>query len=244
MARPNPYADGERLEVAGSPVRLRVSTRARRVSLRIDGLNREVIATAPSIRRLTDAASFAAERADWMARELAKLPAKQGLDRLKWLRVFGEPLTVEHVGLRASIVPATGDQPGRLILPADPARGPGALTRLMKRHALDALTARTAIYCDRLSRPLPAVSITDARTRWGSCRAATANTPAVIRYSWRLALAPFAVADYVAAHESAHLIEANHGPKFWALVKTLCGDPAPHRTWLRTNGPALHAFGR
>ena len=53
-----------------------------------------------------------------------------------------------------------------------------------------------------------------------------------------------AVADYVAAHESAHLIEANHGPKFWTLVKTLCGDPAPHRAWLRTNGPALHAFGR
>src|SRR5665647_1090088 len=104
MARPNPYADGERLEVAGSPVRLRVSPRARRVSLRIDGLNREVIATAPSLRRLTDAAAFAAERADWMARELAKLPARQGLERLKWLRVFGEPLTVERAGLRASIV--------------------------------------------------------------------------------------------------------------------------------------------
>ena len=52
------------------------------------------------------------------------------------------------------------------------------------------------------------------------------------------------VADYVAAHECAHLIEANHGPRFWALVHGLVGDHAPHRDWLRREGARLHAFGR
>ena len=91
-----------------------------------------------------------------------------------------------------------------------------------------------------MSRPVPP-------DPWSALRARTPARiakPASIRYSWRLALAPFAVADYVAAHECAHLIEANHGPRFWALVDRLFGDPAPHRGWLRAHGTELHAFGR
>ncbi|MFY8209810.1 MAG: YgjP-like metallopeptidase domain-containing protein, partial [Caulobacter sp.] len=48
---------------------------------------------------------------------------------------------------------------------------------------------------------------------------------------------------YVAAHECAHLIEANHGPRFWALCEQLIGDPAPHRAWLRAHAAELHAIG-
>jgi hypothetical protein len=56
-------------------------------------------------------------------------------------------------------------------------------------------------------------------------------------------MAPFAVADYVVVHECAHLLEANHGPRFWAHVDRLVGDHRPHRAWLRAHGAALHAFG-
>jgi predicted metal-dependent hydrolase len=48
----------------------------------------------------------------------------------------------------------------------------------------------------------------------------------------------------VAAHECAHLVEANHSPRFWAIVHRLVGDHRPHRAWLRANGADLHAFGR
>ena len=77
-----------------------------------------------------------------------------------------------------------------------------------------------------------------------SCTPARAGRPASIRLSWRLALAPIAVADYVVAHECAHLLEANHGPRFWALVRRLVGDERPHRAWLRTHGSKLLGFGR
>ena len=51
------------------------------------------------------------------------------------------------------------------------------------------------------------------------------------------------MADYVAAHECAHLLELNHGPQFWAHVKALVGDHRAHRAWLRSEGARLHAFG-
>jgi predicted metal-dependent hydrolase len=238
------YVDGQRLEVAGSPVRLRVSRRSHVVSLRIDPRHREVIATAPSLKKLRDAAAFAEQRAAWMARQLAALPTPPDLTAVEALRIFGEPHAIERRGLRAQFLPASADAPARLVLPADPHRAPAALARLLKRHALDVLTARTAVYCARLDQPTPPVLVGDAKTRWGSCRPAGPRTAASIRYNWRLALAPFAVADYVAAHECAHLIEANHSPRFWAVVKRLCGDPAPHRAWLKQHGAELHAFGR
>jgi len=92
--------------------------------------------------------------------------------------------------------------------------------------------------------------VADPKARWGSCRpprrqgfGATAEVGR-IRYSWRLVLATEAVLDYVAAHECAHLIEANHSPRFWAVVHDLVGDHRPHRAWLKAHGPRLHAFGR
>lgn len=50
--------------------------------------------------------------------------------------------------------------------------------------------------------------------RHGSC------TPArgTIRISHRVAAMPRFVQDYVLIHELAHLVEANHGKKFWRLV--------------------------
>ncbi len=50
--------------------------------------------------------------------------------------------------------------------------------------------------------------------RWGSC----SHTEGRIRVSNRLASMPGWVLDSVIVHELAHLEEANHGPRFQALV--------------------------
>ena len=56
--------------------------------------------------------------------------------------------------------------------------------------------------------------VTNQNSRFGSC------TPedGTIRLSDRLATMPAWVRDYVLVHELAHLLQANHGPKFWELV--------------------------
>ena len=56
--------------------------------------------------------------------------------------------------------------------------------------------------------------VANQQQRYGSCTPATGT----IRISHRLAAMPAWVRDYVIVHELAHLLEANHGPRFWKLV--------------------------
>jgi predicted metal-dependent hydrolase len=65
-----------------------------------------------------------------------------------------------------------------------------------------------------LPRPRSVRWADNQRSRWGSCSVDTRD----IRISTRLAECPSWVLDYVLVHELAHLVEANHGPAFDALV--------------------------
>jgi predicted metal-dependent hydrolase len=251
LFRGHTYAPGDLIEVAGARVRLKVSPRASRVSLRIDQTRREVIASAPSQRRLHEAVAFAGQRAHWIAAHIQALPSPTSVAPGDHIEVFGQPHRLEQAESRLK-AGFYEDAHGRAVLRAF---GEGeafarSVVRLLKRHALEVLTERTAAYATALDRPLPKVAIGDAKGRWGSCRPARPagrgrkGDTGSIRYSWRLVLAPFEVADYVAAHECAHLLEANHGPKFWAHVRGLCGPEKAPRAWLRQHGARLHAFGR
>lgn len=238
------FADGDRLSVAGVVVTLKIHSRARRVSLRLDRARGEIVATAPSARRLGEAAAFARERAGWIAERIAELPETAPLAPGLMLQVFGEPVRLETGTGRARWLAASEHYPARIAAMGEGEGYARAVILVLKKHALEVLSERTAHYAARLGAPMPKVAVADAKGRWGSCRQGRGGAPGSIRYSWRLALAPFAVADYVAAHECAHLLELNHGPKFWGHVKALVGEARPHRDWLRAEGARLHAFGR
>jgi predicted metal-dependent hydrolase len=61
-------------------------------------------------------------------------------------------------------------------------------------------------------------------------------------FSWRLIMAPPSVLEYVAAHEVAHLIEMNHSPAYWSVVRKIYPGYEAERRWLRTHGQELHAI--
>ena len=243
------YADGDRIEVAGAPVVLRVSARASRVSLRLDAARREIIATAPAARMLGDAAAFAGERAGWIRARLDELPDRAAIAAGMIITVAGTPCRLEAGTGRARWRSGTETEPWALIVPGVGEKFARGVVRMLKAEARRVLTDRTALYAKQLGKPMPVVSMMDAKARWGSCRQPRARgfgAPAEvgrIRYSWRLILAPFAVMDYVAAHECAHLVEANHSARYWAVLHGLVGDERPHRAWLRAHGAGLHAFG-
>ena len=76
--------------------------------------------------------------------------------------------------------------------------------------------------------------IVDSRYRWGSCT--VRNN---INLNWRLIKAPVFVVDYVIAHELAHLLEPNHTPRFWNIVKAQVPNMGKARDWLREHGQLL-----
>lgn len=59
-----------------------------------------------------------------------------------------------------------------------------------------------------------AVGFAEQRSRWGSCTPSSGT----IRIARRATTLPGWVLDYLLVHELAHLVQANHGPAFWALV--------------------------
>jgi predicted metal-dependent hydrolase len=123
-------------------------------------------------------------------------------------------ISARQVGdvLRVSI-PAT-------MTKADEAKWVDEMVKRMSRKATAAsvdLTQRAAALAARYRLPVPDSIrwVDNQESRWGSC------TPVdrAIRISTRVAAFPPWVVDYVVLHELAHLVEAGHGPRFWAIVE-------------------------
>lgn len=130
---------------------------------------------------------------------------------------------------------AEGD---RLIIQGgDPAAAGKRIEVWLKEVARAALTPIAEDCAEAVGGRIGKITMRDTKGRWGSCSSA-----GNLNFSWRLAMAPPAVLDYVAAHEAAHLIEMNHGPRFWALVEGLRPDWRDQRAWLRREGGALHRY--
>jgi len=89
----------------------------------------------------------------------------------------------------------------------------------LQREARRLFEARSAHFAERLGVRVSRLSLSSAKTRWGS-----ANAGGAIRLHWRLVQYPLATIDYVVAHELAHLREMNHGPRFWAVVGSVVPD--------------------
>ena len=235
------YKDGDRLSLKdGQTLRLSVNTRARRISIRIDAREREAVVVAPSRSTLSQGVAFALQKADWIA---------QKLDSAVEAKPFMAGMSVGYLGQTLRLEAVAGVSAARLYDtdsgPVLRAGGEGeAFSRRVenwfRRAAREFLVARTEVHLKALGQKPVKVSIVDTRSRWGSCSPHNRS----IRYSWRVIMAPPEVADYLAAHEVAHLVHADHSPAYWAVVHRLVGDHRPFRQWLRDHGAALHAVGR
>lgn len=147
--------------------------------------------------------------------------------------LFGRALTLRLRAGRLTRWHPLTDAHEELLLPTavDPLR---ALLRALQARALAWYRGRVEEYCHRLDLPMPAVRLSNARTRWGSC-----SSRSGIRLHWRLIHLPPALIDYVVAHEVAHLVEMNHSARFWAVVERLYPDWRSARAALRAASASL-----
>ena len=101
-------------------------------------------------------------------------------------------------------------------------------------RAKEKMIPRVKIHARVLGVDVAEIKIVDNRFRWGSC-----TLKDNIHLNWRLIKAPMFVIDYVIVHELAHLIEANHTPAFWNIVRAQTPTMEKAKTWLRENGQLL-----
>lgn len=234
------YRNGQRLPLEDLTARLSVNPRARRLSIRIDARAGEAVLIAPSERKLAEVVAFARTKTSWMRERLAERPQGAPIQPGAVIDLFGRPTRLVAIG-GAGAARLTEDADGPLIVSGGEGEAYARrVENLFKRVARETLQTRTDVHLRTLGQRPVRMSIADPKSRWGSCSPHNRS----IRYSWRVVMAPPAVIDYLAAHEVAHLVHADHSPAYWSVVQRLVGDHRPHRKWLRENGPALHAVGR
>ena len=99
-----------------------------------------------------------------------------------------------------------------------------------KREARDIIIPRVAEFAEKYGFTYNSVKITSAMTRWGSC-----TNKKNLNFTYRLALAPDEVRDYVIVHELCHLRQMNHSKKFWSEVAAIMPDYKQQEKWLKEN---------
>jgi len=106
------------------------------------------------------------------------------------------------------------------------------LSRVIGKHFHGEIADRVYALNQRyFQKEIKKVSLKYNTSNWGSC-----STKGNINLSTRLLFAPDPVIDYVIIHELAHLVEMNHSPKFWKVVKSIMPDYKEKEKWLKVNG--------
>ena len=205
--------------------------RARRqtigMSVDLDGLT----VRAPrwvTIREIEEALT---ERGAWIVRTLAEWRSRQR-DVLPREWRTGAPILYLGEELKLAVFPsrATAVRPDMFDLTVlhptahDEHAIMDTVSRWLRDEAAQRVLPRVADFARRVTHLLPPVRLSNARSEWGSC-----NHKGEIRLNWRLIQLPPVLADYVVAHEVAHLVELNHSRRFWALVEALLPGHDAHR---------------
>lgn len=218
----------------GIDIKVIRSERIGKLILRIDSKERIAVLSVPRFCSQKRAVKFVNENMDWILQSLAKLPQIKRFTDGEKLSLFGQQVTISHrpqekggVWLEDNLLCVSGEA--------------GFLHRrvrdYIRRRAGDEFYVRSKDLAEKIGCKLNGVTIKDTKTRWGSC--SSLNN---INYSWRIALAPDFVIEYLLAHEVSHLKHHDHSDDFWKCVAELCPEWSKGNSWLRRYGKNLYAY--
>jgi predicted metal-dependent hydrolase len=220
----------------GTPISIRISPRARRIALRINAAQRTVELVLPPGVPKSHGLRFVQSKRGWIAARLAALPPSVPFAEGAVVPVFG----VLH-RIRREIdaaAPPVAIVDGEIRVRGEPVHLARRVRDFLMAKAGKELSLRARRLAAQIGRDITQITVRDTRSRWGSC-----SGRGNISFSWRLIFAPEPVIDYVVAHEVSHLVEMNHGPRFWRLVESLSPDSGTPRAWLKRHRSRLFSYG-
>lgn len=211
--------DDEKLRRSSVGIDYRLQ-RVRRKSIGLVITTEGLLIRAPNWTPLYEIDAAIAERQAWIAKALAKQSARRA--QLAAYRDGGHILFRGNklkVELRQGLFESIDLTEKHCIATTlDGGFNADALDHEIKRIARQELTAMALDMAARASLPLKSVTLSSARTMWGSC-----TSDGRVRLNFRLLQLAPELMRHVVAHELAHLVEFNHSKRFWAIVEAL--DP-------------------
>ncbi len=219
-------------------VTVKRSTRAKRVALRLDPVERVINLVVPKKMSLKKAYIFASAHEDWVIKTLENLAPPIAFADGAVIPVFGDSIliNIEH---NSELKRTTIKQSDDILLVKtymdDPTnRITAHLKKLAHKGLADMASEKAAI----IGKHISSISVRDTKSRWGSC-----SQDGKISFSWRLIFAPYNAIDYVVAHEVAHLMYMDHSKEFWAQCRELSTNFVEGKYWMKNHGNELMRYG-
>ncbi len=230
-----------------------VRSNRKTLSICVDGQGR-LIVRAPMRCGEEQIAAFLQEKEKWIVkkqterRENSILLPSDNLDGYSFL-LLGEKVTISltegkrilYFGEKVTISLTEGKRilyfakEKQLYLPSDKPKE--RLVKWLKENAKRIFRKVTDEYAEKMGVRYTSISVTSARTRWGSC---SANN--VLRYTFRLLYCPRELIEYVVVHELAHIRYKNHSKAFWTEVEKFIPDCKLRRRQLKQYGGVMDIF--
>ncbi len=213
-----------------------IRTNRKTLSISIDATGR-LIVRAPKRLAMKNITDFLAEKERWI---LKKQGERKGVStQLPPENLHGYRFSLLGKDTEISLI--EGNRVGYnveqnlLYLPREKSKE--RLVKWLKENAKRIFSTVTAQQAARMDTAYKSVSVTSARTRWGSCSADNS-----IRYTFRLLYCPREIIEYVVVHELAHTRYKNHSSAFWREVEKYLPDWKIRRKWLKTHGIFMQIF--
>jgi hypothetical protein len=208
--------------------------RARRRTIGIAIDEQGLHASAPRWVTLMEVDAFIREKQAWVLRKLDEARANT-----RPAFVWREGARLPYLGAEVGLFAAPAGAPTRLAgsrLEISIAAGTlrDATLVWLRERALAHFGDRVAALAPCMNVGVRRLSLSNARTQWGSC-----STDGRVRLSWRLIHLRSALIDYVVAHELAHLLHMNHSARFWRAVERICPAYQAYRGELRALSHSL-----
>lgn len=215
-----------------------IRSRRRSLELRVYP-DRRLEVRAPLRTRQRDIDAFVAGRRDWIERKLATMPPPSpppdfGAGSRHLFLGERRPLQLESGRHRVRF------DDGLIHVRTADIHCPDGVARALERGYreaakghFEALIDRHFPWFDERGHRRPTLRVKKMKTRWGSL-----SQRGYINLNLQLIKTPPACVEYVVVHELCHLEEANHGPRFHALMDRHLPDWRERRR--RLNGAPLY----
>jgi predicted metal-dependent hydrolase len=228
LSLPLDLADGIRIVI-------RTSRRAKRLRL-VSGIN-GFEAVVPPNYRSEDLESFVSSKRDWItrtSRHYERLRKRCGGVQSDTIYFLGDKYRFHIVKDRQQSVVVSKEMWVITFHMTDRRKYRHEMRNWYKEQTNKIIAERLPALAGTLKLKYNKVSIKSLRSRWGSC-----SRNGNLSFSLLLAAAPLQVIDYVIVHELLHLLELDHSPRFWQLVRQVDPECNAHKDWLSSYAPVV-----